>query len=41
MITEEREMIVQAVISGELDPNYLTLDEVQEVELLEIGRAHV
>ena len=34
MITEEREMIVQAVIAGDLDAEYLTLDEVKEVELM-------
>jgi uncharacterized protein Smg (DUF494 family) len=34
MITEAREMVVQAVLAGELDADYLTLDEVKEVELL-------
>jgi len=34
MITEEREMVVQAVIAGDLDAEYLTLEEVKEVELL-------
>lgn len=34
MITEEREMVIQAVLAGDLDAEYLTLDEVKEVELL-------
>ena len=34
MITEGREMVIQAVLAGDLDAEYLTLDEVQEVELL-------
>lgn len=34
MITEEREMIVQAVLAGELDADYLTMEEVEAVELL-------
>lgn len=34
MITEEREMIVQAVLSGELEADYLTMTEVKTVELL-------
>jgi uncharacterized protein Smg (DUF494 family) len=34
MITEEREMIIQAVLAGDLDAEYLTLNEVKEVELL-------
>ena len=32
MITESREMVVQAVLAGELSADYLTLSEVQEVE---------
>lgn len=34
MITEEREMIVQAVLAGELDAEYLTVEEVKDLELL-------
>lgn len=34
MITEEREMIVQAVLAGDLDADYLTMEEVEAVELL-------
>jgi uncharacterized protein Smg (DUF494 family) len=34
MITEAREMIVQAVLAGELNVDYLTMEEVQAVELL-------
>ena len=34
MITEEREMIVQAVLAGELDADYLTMAEVENLELL-------
>jgi hypothetical protein len=34
MITEEREMIVQAVLAGELAADYLTTEEVEAVELL-------
>jgi len=34
MITEEREMIVQAVLAGELDADYLTVSEVKDLELL-------
>jgi uncharacterized protein Smg (DUF494 family) len=34
MITEEREMIVQAVLAGELDSDYLTVDEVKDLEVL-------
>jgi hypothetical protein len=34
MITEEREMIVQAVLAGELEADYLTVAEVEAVELL-------
>jgi hypothetical protein len=34
MITEEREMIVQAVLAGELEADYLTVEEVEAVELL-------
>lgn len=39
MITEEREMVIQAVLAGELDAEYLTLDEVKEVELLAFDAA--
>ena len=39
MITEEREMIVQAVLAGELDVDYLTLEEVEAVELLAFDTA--
>jgi hypothetical protein len=34
MITEEREMIVQAVLAGDLEADYLTIEEVEAVELL-------
>jgi hypothetical protein len=34
MITEEREMIVQAVLEGALDADYLTVAEVEDLELL-------
>ena len=34
MITEEREMILQAVLAGELDADYLTVAEVEDLELL-------
>jgi hypothetical protein len=39
MITEEREMIVQAVLAGELDADYLTMEEVEAVELLAFDSA--
>jgi uncharacterized protein Smg (DUF494 family) len=39
MITEEREMIVQAVLAGDLDADYLTIDEVKEVEMLAFDAA--
>jgi uncharacterized protein Smg (DUF494 family) len=39
MITEEREMIVQAVLAGELDADYLTVEEVEAVELLAFDTA--
>jgi hypothetical protein len=34
MITEEREMIVQAVLAGDLGADYLTVKEVEDLELL-------
>lgn len=34
MITEEREMIVQAVLAGELDADYLTMAEIENLEVL-------
>jgi uncharacterized protein Smg (DUF494 family) len=34
MITEAREMILQAVLAGELDADYLTVTEVKDLELL-------
>ena len=34
MITEEREMIVQAVLAGELDADYLTVSEVKDLEVM-------
>jgi hypothetical protein len=34
MITEEREMIVQAVLAGDLAADYLTVAEVEDLELL-------
>ena len=39
MITEEREMIVQAVLAGELEADYLTVAEVEAVELLAFDMA--
>jgi hypothetical protein len=39
MITEAREMIVQAVLTGDLDADYLTMDEVKEVEMLAFDAA--
>jgi len=39
MITEEREMIVQAVLEGALDADYLTMAEVEAVELLAFDAA--
>ena len=39
MITESREMVIQAVLAGDLDAEYLTLDEVKEVELLAFDAA--
>jgi hypothetical protein len=39
MITEEREMIVQAVLAGDLDADYLTMAEVEAVELLAFDAA--
>ena len=34
MIAEAREMVIQAVLAGDLSADYLTLDEVKEVEEL-------
>ena len=34
MITEERKMIVQAVLTGDLAADYLTVAEVEDLELL-------
>ena len=39
MITEEREMLVQAVLAGELAADYLTIEEVKTVELLAFDAA--
>jgi hypothetical protein len=39
MITEEREMIVQAVLAGDLDADYLTMEEVRAVEVLAFDAA--
>jgi hypothetical protein len=39
MITEEREMIVQAVLAGELAADYLTVAEVEDLELLAFDTA--
>ena len=39
MITESREMIIQAVLAGDLDAEYLTMDEVKEVEMLAFDAA--
>ena len=39
MITEEREMVIQAVLAGDLDAEYLTMDEVKEVEMLAFDAA--
>ena len=34
MIAEAREMVIQAVLAGDLSSDYLTLQEVKEVEEL-------
>jgi hypothetical protein len=34
MITESREMVIQAVLAGDLDADYLTMAEVEDLELL-------
>ena len=34
MIAESREMVIQAVLAGDLSSDYLTLQEVKEVEEL-------
>ena len=34
MIAEAREMVIQAVLAGDLSADYLTLSEVKEVEEL-------
>lgn len=34
MIAESREMVIQAVLAGDLSADYLTLQEVKEVEEL-------
>lgn len=34
MIAEAREMVIQAVLAGDLSADYLTLQEVKEVEEL-------
>ena len=34
MIAEAREMVIQAVLAGDLSADYLTLEEVKEVEEL-------
>ena len=39
MITEAREMVIQAVLEGQLSADYLTMDEVQEVEILAFDAA--
>jgi uncharacterized protein Smg (DUF494 family) len=39
MITESREMVIQAVLAGDLDAEYLTIDEVKEVEMLAFDAA--
>ena len=39
MIAEEREMIVQAVLAGELEADYLTTEEIEAVELLAFDTA--
>jgi hypothetical protein len=39
MITEERKMIVQAVLAGDLAADYLTMAEVEAVELLAFDTA--
>lgn len=39
MITEAREMVIQAVLEGQLSADYLTIDEVQEVEMLAFDAA--
>ena len=39
MISEAREMVVRAVLEGQLSADYLTVDEVQEVEMLAFDAA--
>ena len=39
MITESREMVIQAVLAGDLDAEYLTIDEVKKVEMLAFDAA--
>ena len=34
MISEAREMVIRAVLDGQLSADYLTIDEVREVEEL-------
>lgn len=34
MISEERQLVAQAVLSGELDADQLTWEEVKEIEAL-------
>lgn len=31
-MTEERQMVMQAVLEGKLDPTHVTMEELQEVE---------
>lgn len=31
-VIEDREMIIQAVFDGVLDPSHITMDELQEIE---------
>ena len=39
MITESREMVIQAVLAGDLDAEYLTMEEVRAVEVLAFDAA--
>ena len=34
MMSEERQLVAQAVLSGELDADQLTWEEVEEIQLL-------
>ncbi|CAB4137366.1 hypothetical protein UFOVP328_21 [uncultured Caudovirales phage] len=34
MMSEERQLVAQAVLAGELDADHLTWEEVEEIQLL-------